>query len=164
LRSRSVSRTRGGTKHVADRDRTPEHRGGVLVHWVVGEGDQVVIPGEDLRPVGLLGACRVVVQGGDGGLDLVAAGALTGERRLQDAPALGDLAGVSQAAVLPVESDDATLGVESRQEAGVVEEHQREQSAGLRFLGGEGELAGELDHFAGQVTRLAWPAVCGRRQ
>jgi hypothetical protein len=33
----------------------------------------------------------------------------------------------------------------------VVEEHQREQSAHLRFLGGEGELAGELDRLAGQV-------------
>jgi hypothetical protein len=79
------------------------------VHWVVGEGDQVVVPGEDLRPVGLPGACRVVMQGGDGGLDLVAAGELNGQRRLQDANALGDFAGVPQAAVLSVEGDDATL-------------------------------------------------------
>jgi hypothetical protein len=59
--------------------------------------------------VELLGACCVVVQGGDRGLDLVAAGALNGQRRLQDAHALGDLAGVPQAAILPVERDDATL-------------------------------------------------------
>jgi hypothetical protein len=65
---------------VADRDRAPEHRGRVLAYRVVGEGDQVVVPGEDLRPVGLLGACRVVVQGGDGGLNLVAARALDGQR------------------------------------------------------------------------------------
>jgi hypothetical protein len=39
-----------------------EHRGRILAHRVVGEGDEVVVPGEDLRPVGLLGACRVVVQ------------------------------------------------------------------------------------------------------
>jgi hypothetical protein len=58
---------------VADRDRAAQNGGGVLVHRVVGEGDQVVVPGEDPRPVGLLGASRVVVQGGDGGLDLVAA-------------------------------------------------------------------------------------------
>jgi len=49
------------------------------------------------------------VQGGDGGLDLIPAGALHGERRLQDAHALGDLAGVPQAAVLAVERDDAPL-------------------------------------------------------
>src|SRR6266540_7403196 len=99
----------GGAEDVAGRDRAPEHRGGVLAHRVAGEGDEVVVPGEDLRPVGLLGACRVVVQGGDGGLDLVAAGALNGQRRLQDAHALGDIAGVPQAAVLSVERDDATL-------------------------------------------------------
>ncbi len=94
---------------MADRDRAAEHRRGVLAYRVVGEGDEVVVPSEDLRPVGLLGARRVVVQGGDGGLDLVTPGALHGQRRLQDAHALGDLAGVPQAAVLPVERDDATL-------------------------------------------------------
>ena len=71
-----LEQPRGGTEDVADRDRAAEHGGGVLAHRVVGEGDEVVVPGEDLRPVGLLGAGRVVVQGGDGGLDLVAAGAL----------------------------------------------------------------------------------------
>ena len=93
------------------------------MHRVVGEGDEVVVPGEDLRPVGLLGAGRVVVEGGNGGLDLIATGALNGQRRLQDAHALGNLARVPQAAVLPVERDDATLRVESRREASVVEEH-----------------------------------------
>jgi hypothetical protein len=34
----------------------------------------------------------------------------------------------------------------------VVEEHQREQPARLRFLGGENELAGEPDRLAGQVN------------
>src|SRR3712207_7557560 len=48
-------------------------------------------------------------------------------------------------------SDDATLGVHSRREAGVVEEHQRQQPARLRLLGGERELAGEPDRLAGQV-------------
>src|SRR6266699_6638885 len=46
----------GGAEDVAGRDRAPEHRGGVLAHRVAGEGDEVVVPGEDLRPVGLLGA------------------------------------------------------------------------------------------------------------
>ena len=41
--------------------------------------------------------------------------------------------------------------VESRRKAGVVEEHQREQPARLRFVGGEVELAGEPDRLAGQV-------------
>src|SRR5207237_8330532 len=58
----------GGAEDVADRDRAPEHRGGVLAHRVVGEGDEVVVPGGDLRPVCLLGACLVVVMGISGGL------------------------------------------------------------------------------------------------
>ena len=33
----------------------------------------------------------------------------------------------------------------------MVEKHQREQPTRLRFLGGEGELAGEPDRLAGQV-------------
>ncbi len=154
-----LAQTGGRAEHVPDRDRAPQHRCRVLAHRVGGEAHEVVVPGEDLRPVGLLGAGRVVVQRGDGGLDLVAAGPLDGQRRLQDAHAFSDLAGVPQAPVLPVEGDDPALGVESRREAGVVEEHQREQPARLRFLGGEGELAGEPDRLAGQVTRPAWPAV-----
>ena len=97
------------TDDVADGNRPAEHGGGVLAYRVVGEGDEVVIPGEDLRPIGLLAAPRVVVQGGDGRLDLVAPAALNGQRRLQDAHPLGDLAGIPQAAILPVERDDATL-------------------------------------------------------
>ena len=56
-----LAQPRGGTERVADRDRAAQHGGGVLVHRVVGEGDEVVVPGEDLRPVDLLGAGRVVV-------------------------------------------------------------------------------------------------------
>ena len=61
----------GGAPDLADRDGATEHRGGVLAYRVGGQGDEVVVPGEDLRPVGLLGARRVVVQGGDRGLDLI---------------------------------------------------------------------------------------------
>src|SRR5580692_1866612 len=60
-----LAQTGGGAEDMADRDRAAEHRGGIMAHGVVAEGDEVVVPGEDLRPVGLLGACRIVVQGGD---------------------------------------------------------------------------------------------------
>src|SRR3954454_14338447 len=52
----------GGAEHVADRDGAAEHGGRLLADRVVGEGDEVVVPGEDLRPVGLLGAGSVVVE------------------------------------------------------------------------------------------------------
>ena len=41
--------------------------------------------------------------------------------------------------------------------AGVVEEHQREQPARLRFLGGKGQLAGKPDRLAGQVDPARVP-------
>ena len=99
------------------------------------------------------------MQGGDGGLDLVAAGALQRQRGLQDAHPLGDLAGVPQATVLPVERDDAALLVDPRRQARVVEEHQREQPARLRLLGREGELPGEPDRLSREVDALR---VAGR--
>jgi hypothetical protein len=46
-----------------------------------------------------------------------------------------------------------------RRETGVVEEHEREQAARLRLLGGERELAGEPDRLGGQVD----PAAVARR-
>jgi len=86
-----LAQPRGGAEHVADRDRAAEHRGGILTHGVVAEGDEVVVPGEDLLPVGLRIVDRVVVQGGDCGLELVAATTLQRQCRLQDADTLGDL-------------------------------------------------------------------------
>src|SRR6476661_3265044 len=66
----ALAQAGGGAVDVADRDGAAEDGGGVVADRVVGERDEVVIPGEDLWPVGLLGARRVVVQGGDGGLEL----------------------------------------------------------------------------------------------
>src|SRR5262249_46318050 len=94
---------------------------------------------------------RVVMQGGDGGLDLVATGALRCQRRLEYADAFGDLASVPQAAVLPVERHNPALLVESRRQSGAVEEHQREQPLRLWLIAGEGELAGEPDRLACKV-------------
>ena len=106
-----LAQPRGGAEHVPDGDRPAQHRGRVLPHRVGGERDQVVVPGQDLRPVGLRRGRRVVVEGGDGGLDLVAPRPLLGQRRLEDAHALGDLARVPAAPVLPVEGDDPAVGV-----------------------------------------------------
>ena len=44
----------------------------------------------------------------------------------------------------------------------MVEEHQREQPARLRFLGGEGELAGEPDRLAGEVRAGGSVSMPGR--
>ena len=63
----------GDAEHMADRDRAAKHRGRILAHGVRRQREEVVVPREDLWPVGLLGARRVVVQGSDRSLELVAA-------------------------------------------------------------------------------------------
>jgi DNA-binding transcriptional LysR family regulator len=49
-----LSQPRGGTEHVADRDRAAEHGGGILAHRVVGEGeprpDIALRPPRDINP------------------------------------------------------------------------------------------------------------------
>ena len=73
-----------GARDVSDGDRSVEHRGGVVVVGVVAQRDQLVVPLEDLRPVGLRRRRGVGMERGDRRLDLVAARALLGERALQD--------------------------------------------------------------------------------
>ena len=80
---------------LADRD-GPVEAG----HRVVGEAHQFVVPLDDLHPVGLLGRPGVGVERGDGGLGLELAEAVAGEGWLEHVDALGDQAGVPQAAVL----------------------------------------------------------------
>jgi hypothetical protein len=87
---------------LADHHR-PAQRGG----RIVGERDQVVVPGQYLRPVGLLGGGSVIVEGGDRRLDLVLAPPIPGERGLRDADAVGDLAAVPPDAVLLVKGTSA---------------------------------------------------------
>ena len=53
-----------------------------------------VVEGEDLRPVGVLGARRLVVDGGDRGLHLVRADRARGQRAGDQRDALGDRRGV----------------------------------------------------------------------
>ena len=74
------AQTGRAAEDVADRHRAPEHRGRILAYGMLGKGDEVVVPGEDLGPVGLLRTCRVVMQGSDGGLHLIATGAIRGQR------------------------------------------------------------------------------------
>ena len=63
------------------------------------EPHELVVPLDDLHPVGLLGRPGVGVERGDGGLGLVLAQAVTGEGCLEHLDALGDQPGVPEAAV-----------------------------------------------------------------
>jgi hypothetical protein len=88
-----VQRAQSGERavHLAHRDRAAE-----AGRRVVGQFDQLVVPLEDLRPVGLLGARRVVVQRRDRRLDLVLTATFLRQRLLQQRDTLTDLRRVPQ--------------------------------------------------------------------
>ena len=77
------------------RARAMHHRGGDRViehhHRIVGHALQQFIKRQDLRPIGILGARRFIVNGGDGGLQLVGADRASGQRGGDERDALGDL-------------------------------------------------------------------------
>jgi hypothetical protein len=87
--------------HLAEGDGTAERRG-----WVVGECEKLVVPPEDLGPVGFGRGCGVVVQRRNRSLDLILATAIARECRLQDANSFADLGGFPTAAILLSEWDE----------------------------------------------------------
>ena len=122
-----------------------------------GEPQQIVVPADDLHPVGLLGARRVGVQGGDGGLGLELPEPVATQRRLQDGDALGDQRGVPAGAVLLGQGDQAAVPPGPRRSPGVVQQHQRQQPRGLLVVGpldiGQGrQLPGERIASAARST------------
>ena len=118
-----------------------------------GDGGQVVVEGDDGRPVGVGGRRRPHVLPRDRGLEAVdadppGAGGVA-QRRL----ALPDHVGIPQAPVLVVEEDRHAVVSVTRRGAGMVEEHEREQAGRLRLSGEERrEDAGEPDRLLAQLV------------
>ena len=88
----------------------------------------------DLRPVRVLGVGSFVVNGGDGGLELVGADRAPGQRVREERDALGDLWLVPERSVLQRERDQLPSGARTRQTPRVGQQHEREQSGDLRVV------------------------------
>ena len=113
---------------------------------------QLVVPLDDLHPVGLLGRLRVGVQGGDRGLRLVLAEPVARQRRLQDATPSAISVGVPPGPVLLGQRDEAAVGVGAGGAAGVVQQHQREQARRPPASSViDAQLAGQPDRLVGEV-------------
>jgi hypothetical protein len=104
-----------------------------------------------LHPVGLLGARRVGVQGGDSGLGLELTESVATQRCLQDCDALGDERGVPAGAVLLSQGNQAAVAPGPRWSPSVVQQHQRQQPRGLLVIGHRRQLPGEPDRLGRQV-------------
>jgi hypothetical protein len=88
----------------------------------------VVVELEDLAPVGVLGGGGVGVDGVDGGLELVRTRLVAAEATAYEILALVDQRAVPEVAVLVGEADQRAVGSDPGRAAGLLEEHQGEQT------------------------------------
>ena len=129
------------------------HRHGPVEAYdgAAGQRQQLVVPLDDLHPVGLRGRGCAGVEGGDRRLQLELATTLLGQRGLQDRDALCDQVAVPQAALLLGERHEGAVRAGAGRAPGVVQQHQGEQAVGLRVRPERRELAGQPDRLRGQV-------------
>ncbi len=117
-----------GARAVHHRDR---HR---AVQRHDGRGLQAlekVVEADDLRPVRLLGARRLAMQGRDRRLQRERAGAAA-KRLLDQRQRLGDLRVIPAAAILLLEHDEIAGRVETRLAPRIVQQHEREERRRFR--------------------------------
>jgi hypothetical protein len=119
---------------------------------------------EDLGPVGVRDAVRLVVHGRDRGLQLVRAERpARGEGLLDQVGAFGDQLPVPAAPVLVSKRDESAVWRGSRRAAGVGEQHEREQPGGLRVAGQQpAQHPGQPEALGCQVGALQLLAGRGR--
>ena len=104
------------------------------------------------------------VHRGDRRLQLVRAGAAPSERLLDQRRALGDLRVVPAGAVLVGQEHEVAAVVDTGVPAGVVQEHQREQSVDLGLVGHQrpqhpAQADGLVAQLAAdQLRRRRWPS------
>ena len=96
---------------------------------------ELVVEGDDLGPVGGLGAGSVGVHGGYGGLDLERSGPVAPQAGAHELVALGYQCLVPAGAVLVGEAHHGPVGAATGGPAGFGEQHQGEQADGFGFVG-----------------------------
>ena len=107
-------------------------------HRIVRHALEQAIQRQDLRPVGILGARRFVVDGRDRGLQLIRADRTLGERVADERDALRDGIPVPQRSILFRERDQLAVRPGPRRAPGIGQQHQRQQSGDLPSRPGGG--------------------------
>src|SRR5205823_6183022 len=111
------SKRRSGALHLADGDGAVEgydRRG--------GDRKQLVVEGDDLRPVGLLDCRSVRMHGVDGGLELIRTGLVAAKALAEDRLTLLEQGPIPASAVLLAEQHEGTVGPRSRRATGLAQE------------------------------------------
>ena len=111
---------------------------------------QIGVKARDLGPVGLAGCGGAGVFGGDTCLQSVAA--MRRRRAHQKRKGLNNLAGIPFGAVLFIERDEVAIVIGAGGTAGILQEHQREESPVFGVDGEQfAEDAGETDGFGAEI-------------
>ena len=145
-----------GALHLADGD------GAVEGHDRCG-GDckQLVVQGDNLRPVGLLDCRSVRMHRVDGGLELIRTGVVAAKAPAKECLTLLDQGPIPSSAVLLAEQHEGAVGPRPRCSAGLGQEQQRQQ-AGQLWLGGHErrQESCQPDRLRAE-PRLGWAAQPG---
>ncbi len=132
--------------------RTVDHRRGDGAierhHRIVGHALEQAIQRQNLRPVGVLGSRRFVVNGRDRGLQLIRANRTPGEGVGDERDAFRDGLPVPQGAILLRERDQIAVRPGPRRPPGIGQQHQRQQSRDLPVV------RKEVVNSPGQPNRL----------
>ena len=121
-------------------------------HRVRAQRVELVVEGDDLRPVGCLGGGGVGVDGGDGRLDLERPGLVAAQAGADEVVPFGDERAVPPGAVLVGEADHRSVGGGAGRLPSLGEQHEREEADGFGLVGHElGEHASEADRLTGEV-------------
>src|SRR5271165_3248845 len=129
------------------------------------DADELVVEGDDLRPVGVTYVARGGVHGADRCKDLVATRSHPRGQALAYQPVtLGDQRGVPGPTVLLDKGDQFAARRNPGGAAGLSEEHQRQQPGHLTVLRHEGtDQASEPDRLGGQVVTYGIGVGAGRQ-
>ena len=139
----------GGAVELGDGDGPVERDHGVRAQRV-----ELVVEGDDLRPVGGVGGGGVGVDGGDGGLDLERSGLVAAQAGADEVVAFGDERAVPQGAVLVGETDHRSVGGGAGRLPGFGEQHEGEEPDGFGLVGHElGEHPSEADRLTARGRR-----------
>jgi hypothetical protein len=139
----------GGSVHHGDGDRAVERD-----HRVRGDLLQEPVQSEDLPPVRGLDVLGLVVDGGDGRLQLIGADLTAGQGAADQVGSLGDEPAVPLVAVLLRQWHQVAVGCGACRAAGVGEEHQCRQACGFGVVGQQAvQQPGEPDRLGGEYPR-----------
>ena len=133
-------------------------------HRVIGHSFEHAVEREDLAPVGVFDARRLVVNGGNRRLQLVRAYRALRQRSLTSATPSAIACSVPERAVLLRQRDELAVRSGAREPARVGEQHEREQPGDLGVVGQAAGETSRVSRMASFARSLRWSSGAAARR